>query len=180
MDNIQWSFIIINGITSSIILIALYKINQKLNRIKHLNEQILSKFQENEISMKAYHYEREAQHNDEWRSYALLHLLAVRNAVDKQTQDIYLQDIEEAPRNSGLSEKELSRAFTPNEILIINRFFKLFEHYIQTHWLNKNGKIKTIFRGSAEQSGSEVAILIHESKQLVKHLDMLIQQINQT
>lgn len=117
------------------------------------------------------------QLRDEWRSYVFIQALQVREAISKQVNNLHPKLIEEAPSSHGLSNKELSEAFTPEQIEAITYYWDLYRQYADTYWKTDQGKVKTVFKGSVDLKGSEVHRIQTASNQLLPKIDQLLIKI---
>lgn len=171
----QGGFFVLMAIT----LLMLWNISKQLKALVKTNIEMLQTLKGKEHTANIFFAQQEAEYKSELQSYTYLQALAVRDAVYQQTNDIYLQRIENAPKTHGLTDKELSTAFTSEQIDAIYQFWQLFHQYLQTHWLTEQGKFKTIFRGSPQDPTSEVGQIIAASKKLVTKLDELLTKMKQ-
>ncbi|MFV8829370.1 hypothetical protein [Alkalihalobacterium sp. APHAB7] len=117
------------------------------------------------------------QLRDEWRSYVFIQALQVREAISKQVSNLHPKLIEEAPSSHGLSNKELSEAFTPEQIEAITFYWDLYRQYADTYWKTDQGKVKTVFKGSVDLKGSEVHRIQTASNQILPKIDQLLIKI---
>ena len=114
---------------------------------------------------------------DENRSMLFLEALKVRDAIAKQQHGLHPKAIEDAPKTHSLSPSELQGSYTPAQISAIYEFWSLFNEYLQTYWLTKQGTIKVVFKGSETAIGSEVQQVQQKSAALLRKMDALLTQI---
>ncbi|WP_078553188.1 hypothetical protein [Bacillus alkalicellulosilyticus] len=108
------------------------------------------------------------------RNYVFVRAFSLRDAVYEQTKAIKPFYIEQAPKDSGLTDKELSSAFSVNEIEAIYYYWRIYQDYLERHWTTANGDLKKVFRGVPDDIQSEAGLLISSSRQVVKDLDNLL------
>ncbi|MDT8860086.1 hypothetical protein N0O92_07550 [Alkalihalobacillus sp. MEB130] len=119
-----------------------------------------------------------AKQMDEKKAHVLILAHQIRDAVAKQQTAIHAKIIEETPQHHNLSNEEIATLFTAEKAVIIQKLWSTYETYLHTHWLTKNGTIKSVFRGRPDDIDSEVGSLHHSSKLLLKQLDHWLTQLN--
>ncbi|MCM3713688.1 hypothetical protein [Halalkalibacter oceani] len=114
---------------------------------------------------------------EERRAHLLLLCYRLREAVAKQQFDIHAHLISDTPTSHGLSEANLAELFSAEAALVIQRYWSAYRHYLEAHWLDQNGAVKTVFRGKAELADTELGRLHLASKELVKQFDKWLIQL---
>lgn len=173
MDYIELILLSILTIIGLIALFFLKRLIIEVKKVTKSNEQLLQLWKEQEHSLDEYKAMQKEELKGELQSYVYLQALAVRDAVYKQTNDIFLQAIEDAPKSHGLSAKELSTIFSREQIDYIHQFWQLFDQYLRKYWLTEQGSFKTVFRHN------ELDEIHHASKTLVKKLDQLLKLLKE-
>lgn len=175
-------FFYLLGLIFIIVLFAFFLVFKILKRIEktqmehiNLSNNILQALKEDSPFRE--HWQEEAK--EEWRSYVLMQALSVRDAVYKQTKGIHTHAIEHAPKEVGLTEKELVDAFSADEVQAITNYWALFSEYVNNYWLTPKGTYKKIFKGVERDPNSEAGAMLAASYQLIKQLDQLLQKIRQ-
>jgi hypothetical protein len=111
---------------------------------------------------------------DELTATVLLKMFAIRNAVQKQTTNIHVHVIEQAPKGIGIDTQLLDKYFSNQNIVLIREYWQLFDDYLKNYWMSNNGKLKTVFRGVIDRKSGDVGELMQASEQLVLKLDKLL------
>lgn len=168
MDEIAIIFYAIFTIIGLFILLFIRKLMIEIKKLNKTNEQLLQTFKQNGHSLEEYKKVEKEQLKEELHSYIYVQALQVRDAVYKQTNDLFQQAIEDAPKSHGLTIKQLSTMFTNEQIESIEQFWFLFNNYLNKYWLTDQGTYKTVF------PNKELQQIQQESKQLVKLLDQLL------
>lgn len=154
------TFIILVVIIQLLLLIKLMKktksweINEEKTNIQLIDEQL----------------------KEEIRITILLKMFVIRNAVQKQTLNIHVKAMENAPHIIGISEEILIKAFSGQEIKLIKQFWNVFQQYVNNYWLTYNGQqFKTVFSGDVGKKTGDVGKMIVASEQLILKLDKLLE-----
>ncbi|GAE25652.1 hypothetical protein JCM9140_1659 [Halalkalibacter wakoensis JCM 9140] len=167
-------FIILFFIT---FLLLCFILRNQLKLTKDMN-QLNQKIEQFTAHSSASHQYFEKKLLEEKRAHVLLLTYEVREAVAKQQSVIHASAIEHTPRHHNLSSSELSAVCSAEEAIILHKFWTAYQDYLQTHWLTKDGKIKTVFRGKPEEVETELGFLHHSSKMLVQQFDQWLTQLN--
>lgn len=114
---------------------------------------------------------------DEIITTVLLKMFSIRNSIHKQTTNIHTKSIENAPKKIGISYQLLAQCFTKSKIEKIDHYWNLFNDYVNNYWVNKNGKIKTVFSGDINKRTGEVGQMIIASEQVIIILDQILEEI---
>ncbi|WP_332697375.1 hypothetical protein [Halalkalibacter lacteus] len=104
---------------------------------------------------------------EEKKAHLLLLTYQIREAVAKQQFAIHSKIVEETPQTHNVSAFELSKMFSPEQVIIIDQYWTAYRSYFESHWLNKSGQIKSLFRGHQINLDSEFGQLHHTSVLLV-------------
>ncbi|WP_280768291.1 hypothetical protein [Salipaludibacillus daqingensis] len=115
--------------------------------------------------------------NEEVKRTVELQLMRIRNAVQKQTSSIHKKEIELAPKSLIFDEKVLMHVYNEKQRSILQTYISSFHTYLQRFWYTKNGKIKTVFPGTTENTNSEVAQLSQASHELCHLMDTWIKEL---
>ncbi|KHF38867.1 hypothetical protein [Halalkalibacter okhensis] len=115
---------------------------------------------------------------DEKKAHLLVLMYDIRDAVSKQKNDIHANLIINTPRHHNLSNAELAKMFSAEQIGTIQQFWASYTRYLHSHWIDHDGKVKTIFRGNKDATNSELFRLHHSSNLLVKQFDQLLTELN--
>ncbi|WP_368504585.1 hypothetical protein AB3N04_02555 [Alkalihalophilus sp. As8PL] len=150
-----------------LLFILLIKQNKQANERLHL----IALMQK---ERKRYNSEKNKELVKEQRTHMLLLALRIREAVDKQTEDIHARVIEDAPLAHGMSNEEMAGCFSTKQALAVENLFILFRHYVDAYWLTDQKQPKNLFRGTKEDPTSELSQLHNASRQLVKKIDQLL------
>ncbi|MBU8907162.1 hypothetical protein [Desertibacillus haloalkaliphilus] len=164
-----------------VLIILIMKIQQLVTIQRALYKQQLRNEEKQEALIDILHQQESVEQNalqEELRSHLMLKALKVRHAVDKQTVSIHARLIENAPRSSGLTDKQLASTFSPQQLQAIEAYWQAFNDYLHAYWLTKNGKVKTVFRGHDRSKESEIGKMMHASHELLRKLDPLLDQLS--
>ncbi|MCL7745827.1 hypothetical protein [Halalkalibacter alkaliphilus] len=115
---------------------------------------------------------------DERKAHLLVLMYEIRDVVSKQQFDLHAKLIENSPRNHNVSNSELTKMFSLEQIFIIQRFWTAYHTYLQSHWTSNDGKVKSVFRGNPGDTNSELHKLHQSSKLLVKQFDHWLTELN--
>jgi cell division protein FtsB len=115
---------------------------------------------------------------DEKKAHLLLMTYQLREAVAKQQFSIHSKIIEETPHSHHISEGELTSMLSHEHVSIIEQYWSAYRSYLDSHWLNNKGQIKSVFRGHPDDLSSELGQLHYSSKLLVKQFDKWLTQLN--
>lgn len=119
----------------------------------------------------------ETELKEERRAHLLLMCYRLRETVAKQQFDIHAHLISETPTSHGLRDADLAELFSAEAALVIQRYWSAYRRYLETHWLDQHGAVKTVFRGKAELADTELGQLHIASKELVKQFDRWLIQL---
>ncbi|MBU9724013.1 MULTISPECIES: hypothetical protein [Bacillaceae] len=117
------------------------------------------------------------QWKDELKRTVELQCMEVRNAVQKQTVDIHKREIELSPKELSISENQLNKIYSFEQLMILNNFWEAYHTYIHKYWLTKNGEIKGVFQGTKVDPSSEISLLIGQSKLLTTQMNHWLKKI---
>ncbi|MCR6110596.1 hypothetical protein HXA35_09670 [Bacillus sp. A301a_S52] len=117
------------------------------------------------------------EYKEEMRRTVELQLLRIRNAVQKQAEGIHKKEMELAPKNTIVPEKTLEGIYSAENFNTIMTFMEIFNNYLDRFWYTKNGKIKTVFPGTADNTESEAGKLIQGSHELCHEMDILLNNL---
>lgn len=109
---------------------------------------------------------------EEVRRTTELQCLQIRNAIQKQSQDIHKKEIEIAPKALLFQPDELTDAFNKQQIEIIVIFSNAYQSYLERFWYTRNGKLKTVFTGTTANQDSEAGQLVRASRELCHQMDI--------
>ncbi|GAE35846.1 hypothetical protein [Halalkalibacter akibai] len=115
---------------------------------------------------------------EEKKAHILILAFQIRDAIAKQQYSIHANAIENMPLKHSLSDLELASVFSPSQALLMKKYWALADQYIETYWLTHEGKIKTIFKGRADDPQTELGQMHHASKNISKQLDIWLAELN--
>ncbi|RXJ03864.1 hypothetical protein DS745_00280 [Anaerobacillus alkaliphilus] len=161
------------AITIALFLIFIITFFQFLLSIKLFKSLNIQKNNPTEVSPSS-GKKLEQQLKEELTLTVLLKMFTVRNAVHKQIGNVHAKAIELAPHDVGISEVLLEKHFSLEEQTMIRSFWELFSQYKASYWITKNEKVKTVFTGDIEKRSGDVGRMILASENLVKKLDLLL------
>ena len=164
-------------ICTFLILLIIFKRQKRLLEDVQQMKQIIKELT---IESKVTQHDLQTELRHEKKAHVLLLAYRIRDTVHKQEEAIYAKTIENTPLTHGLSDDELAQLFSPEQALIIQQYFFAYRQYIKMHWTNSDGKNKTIFRGTKDQSESELGQLHLASSHLVKQFDQWLIQLQST
>jgi hypothetical protein len=107
-----------------------------------------------------------------------LQLLKIRNAVQKQTEDIHKKEIELAPKSLIFDNYTLKDLYPPDQQALIHSFMHSFNNYLDRYWYTDKGKLKTVFRGAAHKTDTEAGKLVLASRELCHDMDQWLKELN--
>lgn len=110
--------------------------------------------------------------DEEVRRTTELQWLRIRNAIQKQTQDIHKKEMELAPREFLFSTESLSRVFNEQQMESILSFSKAYQQYLDRFWYTKNRQLKSVFKGETTDPQTEAGQLVRSSHELCHQMDL--------
>ncbi|SER46203.1 hypothetical protein [Salipaludibacillus aurantiacus] len=116
--------------------------------------------------------------DDERKRTIELQLLRIRNAVQKQTEDIHNKEIELAPKSLIFDTNTLKELYPPDQQALIHSFMNSFNNYLDRYWYTDKGKLKTVFRGAAHKTDTEAGKLVLASRELCHDMDQWLKKLN--
>lgn len=105
-----------------------------------------------------------------------LQLMRIRNAVQKQTSSIHKKEIELAPKSFIFDDKKLMKVYNEEQRLILQTYISSFDTYLHRYWYTKNGKLKTVFKGTIENPETQAGQLVRSSHELCHQMDLWINE----
>lgn len=100
-----------------------------------------------------------------------LQSMAVRNAVQKQIDELHAKEIQYCPRSLSIPVEELNKVYSEEQIATLENYWSNYHHYIKGLWLTNKGTIRTVF------SQKDALRIKQESQQLAYHLNEQLQDI---
>lgn len=154
-------------------LFLVWKLLKYTKKLTNCSEQLLNILQKNDRLLENIEKMNREEQKAKVFSHVFSQALIVRNAVYKQTDDLYFAEIEKAPKTCEIGEQQLKTLFSPRQSEAISKFWALFQEYLQKHWYTREGKLKTVFRSS------ELEAMQADSKRLIKQLDHLLEKMSE-
>ncbi|MCE7791073.1 hypothetical protein K8O68_01415 [Salipaludibacillus sp. CUR1] len=115
---------------------------------------------------------------DERKRTIELQLLRIRNAVQKQTEDIHKKEIELAPKSLVFDTNSIKDLYLPDQQMLIHSFMNSFNNYLDRYWYTDKGKLKSVFRGAAHKTDTEAGKLVLASRELCHNMDQWLKELN--
>ncbi|MBB5172964.1 hypothetical protein [Texcoconibacillus texcoconensis] len=115
---------------------------------------------------------------DEQLQTMKLQCYQARNAVHKQTFGPHSKEMEFAPKQIPTVYEQLRSELSTETNELIEQFWVTYLQFLETHWLDSRGKLRSVFTGDETKKTGDVGQMMHAADRTVQQLDIFLSELS--